>query len=89
MFVGGSTSHDSDAVALSLIQDVWTSGQSQSSIVNTLTASGGLLEVGQSVSGDGEKDNLEGHKKSVDLFFAELGTDKLKGDDNDDTVIGL
>jgi hypothetical protein len=47
----------------------------------------GLLDAA-SVSGDGDEDKMDGDKKSHDLFFAELGLDKLKGDEGD-TVVPL
>ena len=88
LFVGGYTSHDDDAVALAQIGDVWTSGDPYNDIVTELTDSGGLLEVGVSVFGDDDEDKLDGAKKAADLFFAEVGLDELKGED-DDTVISL
>ena len=87
LFLGGSTIHDDDADKLDQIRDTWTSGDPYNDIVNELTDPGGLLDM-SSVSGDDDEDKLEGHKKSADLFFAEIGLDTLKGDDGD-TIVSL
>ena len=87
LFVGGWTMHDNNAAKLREIRDLWTSGDPYHDIVDELTAAGGLLEVGINAFGDGDEDKLDGHKKSLDLFFAEAA-DELKGEE-DDTVIPL
>jgi Ca2+-binding RTX toxin-like protein len=86
LLVGGWTIHDNDPTKLAEIGDIWTSGDPYNDIVDALTDSGGLLEVGGGAFGDGDEDKLEGHKRSLDLFFAEVGLDDLKGEE-DDTVV--
>ena len=88
LFVGGWTIHDNDPVQLAEMRGVWTSGDPYDDIVDELTDPGGLLEVGVSLFGDDDEDKLDGDKKAADLFFAELGIDELKGD-QDDTVVPL
>lgn len=87
ILVGGWTVHDDDPTRLAEIRDIWTSGHPYGDIVDDLTDPGGLLDAA-SVSGDEDEDKLDGDKKSRDLFFAELGLDELKGEE-DDTVLTL
>ncbi len=86
LFVGGYTGHDDDVDKLREIRSIWTSVASYSEIVDQLTDEGGLLDD-ENVFGDEAEDKLEGDKKTADLFFAELGLDTLKGD-NDDITVG-
>jgi VCBS repeat-containing protein len=88
LFIGGYTTHDDDAVALGQIRDIWISGDSYDDVVDQLTGSNGLLEVGSQVFGDDDRDELDGDKHAADLFFAELGLDRLKGED-DDTIVPI
>ena len=72
-----------DPSQLDAIRDIWTSGMAYGDIVSQLTGSGGLLEVGVNVFGDGMEDKLKGKDKSRDLFFAELDLDDLDGEEDD------
>ena len=83
LLIGGSTIHDKDVKRLRELSDLWTSGDPYIDIVNRLTA--GLL-ASANVTHDRSKDELTGHDNSVDLFFAESGLDKVKGDKGDTKI---
>lgn len=84
LFVGGSASHDSDAKRLRELSDIWSSGDPYDDTVDQLVTS---LLSSPNITGDEVEDKLEGDKKSADLFFAEAGIDKTKGDDGDLVIL--
>jgi Ca2+-binding RTX toxin-like protein len=84
LLIAGRTAHDASPAALRSLLAEWTSGKAYDVLVQDLTRSGGLLEVGKQVSDDRAKDRLTGYDTARDLFFA----DQDKKDSDDDTVKG-
>jgi Ca2+-binding RTX toxin-like protein len=76
ILIGGYTIHDNDVSALDAVMAVWTSSDSFTARVATLTSSGGLLQAGVAVFDDGDHDELSG-QSGRDLYFGDItGKDK-------------
>ena len=81
LLIGGTTDYDTNAVALRLLMDEWSSGNDYDTrIANIRTGAGSLagvrLEAGQTVHNDDDRDRLYG-SWGRDWHFADLDSDSL------------
>jgi Ca2+-binding RTX toxin-like protein len=70
ILIGGVTMYDSNIAALDAVMAVWSSSDSFSARVATLTASTGLLRPGVTILDDDDPDKISGGTGS-DLYFAD------------------